>query len=122
MVLLTTNSHLLSNLKLATTDVWSEAVSDQLVQSKDVASPGLDFINLAVILVNVRPENEAVGEQHHPTMRLLMDYLIRRRCTSFLSRLSRLMKSKPALLTSLLWSLDQFVGQDLGPDISGGKL
>ena len=51
-MLLTNNSH------LDTTDAWSQAVSNQLVQSKDVSSPGLDFINLAVILLNVRPETE----------------------------------------------------------------
>ena len=46
MVLLTTNSHLLSNLKLATTDVWSQVLSNELVQSKEVTSAGFDFINL----------------------------------------------------------------------------
>ena len=58
MMLLTNSSHL-SNLKLATTDVWSQVVSNKLVQSKDVTSPGFDFINLAVILVNTRPEIES---------------------------------------------------------------
>ena len=57
-MLLTTNTHL-SN-KLDTTDAWSSAVSNQLVRSKEVTSPGFDFINLAVILLNARPETEFI--------------------------------------------------------------
>ena len=55
------NSHLSNNLNLNTQDVWLQSVSNQLVQSKDVTSPGFDFINLAVILVNARPETEFIN-------------------------------------------------------------
>ena len=53
----TNNIHLSTNLDIP--DVWSLVVPDQLVQSNSVTSPGFNFINLAVILVNTRPETES---------------------------------------------------------------